>query len=423
MNFFRQQFTFIMLCIMSFFLFADQNLMAPNLTQIAEDFGFSAIERDTKLGGEISFVFWMLGGFVTLFIGYFTDKVNRIKLLTCIILIGEIPCLLTGFTQTYQQLFWMRALTGIGIGGAIPLIYSLLGDLFPAERRSAAAGTLGLITGLGMAGGQLLAGAIGPEMGWKLPFIIVAVPNFILVFFFWIFSEEPVRGGQDSGKTQISSGFDLKAYMVLFKIKTNLLVFLQGIFGTVPWSVFFTFLIDYLSQEKNYSVMDATFIVTIIGASAIFGGFIGGHIGNWLYNKKAAYVPVLCTISTTVGVIPTLFLLNMSPAAEGSGIGSIPIFYGILSGLCIAMTAPNIKAVLINVNAPQSRGSIFALYNLADDLGRGFGPVIISLLIVMFQRSLALSIAACFWLICGVFLVFMIWTYPKDQLSGHPSTS
>ena len=180
MNFFRQHFTFIMLCIMSFFLFADQNLLAPNMTQIANEFGFSPLERDTKLGGEISFVFWMLGGFVTLFIGHFTDRVNRIKLLTYIILIGEIPCLLTGFTQTYQQFFWMRALTGIGIGGAIPLVYSLLGDLFPAERRSAATGTLGLITGLGIAVGQLLAGAIGPEMGWKLPFIIVSI-NWLLV--------------------------------------------------------------------------------------------------------------------------------------------------------------------------------------------------------------------------------------------------
>ena len=74
---FKQQFTFFMLSIMSFFLFADQNLMAQNLTQIANEFGFSSLERDTKLGGEISFVFWMLGGFVTLFIGYFTDQVKE----------------------------------------------------------------------------------------------------------------------------------------------------------------------------------------------------------------------------------------------------------------------------------------------------------------------------------------------------------
>jgi len=70
----------ILLFGMSFFLFADQNLMGPNLTQIADDFGFNSIERDVKLGGEISLVFWLIGGFVTLFFGYFTDTVPGIIL-------------------------------------------------------------------------------------------------------------------------------------------------------------------------------------------------------------------------------------------------------------------------------------------------------------------------------------------------------
>ena len=44
-------------------------------------------------------------------------------------LFGEIPCL-TGFVETYQQFFWLRALTGIGIGAIIPITY-LTGRLFP----------------------------------------------------------------------------------------------------------------------------------------------------------------------------------------------------------------------------------------------------------------------------------------------------
>jgi hypothetical protein len=44
--------------------------------------------------------------------------------------------------------------------------------------------------------------------------------------------------------------------------------------------------------------------------------------------------------------------------------------------LLIAMTAPNMKAILMNVNSPFSRGRYFLIY-FADDLGRGFGPFII----------------------------------------------
>ena len=78
-----------LLFILSFFLFADQNLMGPNLTQIADEFGFNDIERDIKLGGEISLVFWLIGGFVTLFFevlyllhrfdGFFFRVVFRVK--------------------------------------------------------------------------------------------------------------------------------------------------------------------------------------------------------------------------------------------------------------------------------------------------------------------------------------------------------
>ena len=49
-----------LLFILSFFLFADQNLMGPNLSQIAAEFGFNDLERDIKLGGEISLVFWLI---------------------------------------------------------------------------------------------------------------------------------------------------------------------------------------------------------------------------------------------------------------------------------------------------------------------------------------------------------------------------
>ena len=52
-----------------------------------------------------------------------------------IILIGEIPCLLSAFAENYIQFLVLRALTGIGIGGIIPLTYSLLGDFYSSKER------------------------------------------------------------------------------------------------------------------------------------------------------------------------------------------------------------------------------------------------------------------------------------------------
>ncbi|RPI89528.1 MAG: MFS transporter, partial [Spirochaetales bacterium] len=271
----REMYAVVLLALMNFFLFADQNLMAPNLTQIAHEFGFTDIQRDTKLGGNISFVFWVLGGLVTLGIGYLTDLISRRNLFIWVVAIGEIPCLLTGFVQTYDQLFWLRAATGIGIGGALPLTYSMIGDYFSARNRASAAAWLGLAQGMGIAAGQLLAGFIGAQHGWRLPFIIVALPNFLFIILFWLTVKEPVRGNaEESLRDLIESGkvytgkINWNLYRDLFKIKTNILIFLQGIPGTVPWGVFFIFLNDFYSQDKGFSVEVATLIVMTVGGAA-----------------------------------------------------------------------------------------------------------------------------------------------------------
>ena len=80
------------------------------------------------------------------------------------------------------------------------------------------------------------------------------------------------------------------------------------------------------------------------------------------------------------------------------------------------MTAPNMKVILMNVNSPYSRGTVFSLHNFADDLGRGFGPFIIgNILIYHFGQNMAFTIANIFWLLCGIFILMMIRTFPKEN--------
>ena len=405
----------IQIALISFFMFADQNLLGPNLTLIAEDFDMVDV-KDQYLGGLIPLVFWLLGGTVSLFIGYFTDIISRKKLFTLIVLIGEIPCFLSGFADTYMQFFVLRALTGIGIGGIIPLTYSLLGDYYSSNERIKIVTLIGLASGLGIAIGQLVSGMLGESFGWRLPFILFALPNFILAVIFFITVKEPERGQMDNNVQQFKIS-DFKDFSSIFKIKTNLLVFLQGIFGTIPWGVFSIFMIDYFVVDKGYSKPIATLVITLVGGMALLSSLIGGFVGNKLYQKNPKYLPLFCGLSTILGVIPTAFLINAPIRTEHNEI--ILVIYAAFTGLLIAMTAPNMKAILMNVNNPFSRGTVFSLYNFADDLGRGFGPFIIgNVLIYYFGRNMAFNIANVFWLICGCLILLMVKTFPKEDNGG-----
>ena len=397
-------------------MFADQNLMGPNMTQIGTEFGFlTEAERDHYLGSLINLAFWLLGGTISLFIGYFTDMISRKKLFLFIVIIGEIPCLLSGFANSYTDFFIMRALTGLGIGGIIPLTYSLLGDYYSSKERIKIVTLIGLASGLGVAIGQLVSGMLGETFGWRLPFIIFALPNFILAIIFFITTKDPKRGSMDDSNQRFQIS-DFKNFGSLFKTRTNLLVFLQGLFGTVPWAVFGTFMIDYLSSDNLGYDRDgtATLALTLVGGMAILSSLIGGFIGNKLYKKNPKYLPLFCGASTILGVIPTLLLINVPPNSE-----TLLFVYSAFTGLFIAMTPPNMKVILMNVNNPFNRGKVFSLYNFSDDLGRGFGPFIIgSLLVAFFDRNIAFNIASIFWVICGCLILMMVKTFPKEHSGG-----
>jgi hypothetical protein len=50
-----------LILLVTCFIFMDQILLAPSLSNAARDFEISHVERDNKLGGEISLSLWLVG--------------------------------------------------------------------------------------------------------------------------------------------------------------------------------------------------------------------------------------------------------------------------------------------------------------------------------------------------------------------------
>jgi len=176
-------------------LFADQNLMSPNLSAIAEEFGFDDNTRDKKLGGDIAIAFFMVGVPASFLVGCLADVIHKRSLLFLwVILIGEGACFATYFITTYAQLYWCRALTGMSVGGALPLIYSVLGDYYEAKDRGWVSGAISMGCGIGISVGQGAAGILGPRYGWRSPFLVVSVTAIICAIAVWMFVPEVQRG-------------------------------------------------------------------------------------------------------------------------------------------------------------------------------------------------------------------------------------
>ena len=96
----------------------------------------------------------------------------------------------------------------------------------------------------------------------------------------------------------------------------------------------------------------------------------------------------------------------------------------VMTGSIAGVTGPNIRSILQNVSPPELRGTLFSVFNLTDDLGRGGGPYLISLLTEYSgSRRFSFSIGVSFWLVCGVLLTSMAFTIRADEIAARQRRS
>ncbi len=403
-------FLFLLLVIMN----ADQMVMSPVIGMIEKEFNIS----DSHIG-LIGGVFSIFGALISLIWGYLTDKYSRKWLLVSSILVGEIPCLLTAISGSYGELFFWRVLTGIGIGASFPISYSLVGDLFGHKERGKVVSVLGLASTIGSVLGMLVAGYTANIFGWRIPFILVSAPNLFIVPLIINILEEPKRGAYEEGFYEIGGGYSytvkLSDYANLINIRTNLLLFLQGIAGTIPWGAIPYFMIEMFIREKGMDLDKATTMFLLFALGSIAGNILGGFIGEKIYTKSKKFVPLVSAITTILGVFLTVAVFRYPYVKEG--LLSF-LSFGLLGFVAAAMdsyTGPNVKMMLLNINEPKDRGRIFSIFNLTDFVGTGIGRLVGgSLSVALGTLSGALEVTAYFWLVCGFLLMLSAWYFEFD---------
>lgn len=410
----------VIFCLASALLFADQNLMAPNLTEIAVSFGFDTKERDTYLGGFIGAAFYSVGAPAALLFGYLSHFMSRRLLFLIAVLIGEGPCILTVFVTQYWQLFVLRVLTGISIGGCLPLIFSLLSDMYVQEHRSLVSAVVQVAVGAGIAMGQGVAGYIGPLLGWRWPFVIIAFPASFCAVLMYATTEEPERGSRERAlqvghrgrhHMEYHAGLDLQKIKRLFTIRTNIYSIGQGLFGCLPWGMLLTFLNDYLAQEKGLSIPSSTSLVLGIGIGGALGVLGGGALGQYIYNQSPRHMPVFIGVSTIAGTFPMWYIVK----GDVKGHYLFSILCSILAGMLSSTVGPNVRAMIMNVNEPETRGVALALQTTLDDLGKGLGPAIVAFMISGLGRESAFFWATAGWIPCGAMLTLICNTIEGDE--------
>ena len=173
----RAGWTMLLAGVGCFVVSLDTLVVATALSTIRTDLGASLEQLEWTVNAyNLSFAVLLLTG------AALGDRFGRLRMFAAglaVFVVGSAACALAADIET---LIAARAVQGVGAALVLALALALVATTFPAERRGAAIGILGAITGLAVAGGPLVGGAVVEGIAWQwifwlnVPVGLAAIP-------------------------------------------------------------------------------------------------------------------------------------------------------------------------------------------------------------------------------------------------------
>jgi AAHS family 4-hydroxybenzoate transporter-like MFS transporter len=278
--------------------------VAPALTAAME------ISRGV-LGSVISsgLVGMMVGALVS---GPLADRIGRKPVLIGCALIFGVGSLLTATAQSVESLMAWRAVTGLGMGGAMPNAIALTSEYMPRRRRAGAVTMMICGFSLGAAVGGFVAASIIPRFGWPSVFIVGGVIPIAIALLSVFVLPESIRflvvrgGGEPRARTYLSRiapgevvagplspGYDEHGHAGAFIVSE--LFTERRAFGTILiWVIYFMNLLNlyFLNSWLPTIISDAGIPVdTAIRLTSLFqiGGIVGAVILGRLLDRTFSF--------------------------------------------------------------------------------------------------------------------------------------
>ncbi|RGE47106.1 MFS transporter [Comamonas testosteroni] len=348
----------------------DRTLPAIVVEPIRREWGLS----DTQFG-LVGAAFTVAYALTVIPLGRWSDTASRKIIMGVGLLVWSLFTGFTGLAWSYAAFFVIRICVGIGEATFGPASTSLIGDLFPSEKRSLPMG----IFMLGLPLGSLLAffttGPIVQYFGnWRAPFYIAVVPG-VLLALLMLFIKEPARGAAD-GAQEKSQPVAKPIRKVLSSWTMRWLV-VAGIFASMAAYAAGSFLVPLIQRYFGASLTTAAVMTgVIIGMSGLLGLTAGGAVADRMHRIHPKARLIFGASSMMLAAVLTALALRYEQ-------GGLLIFTALfcLGWLLQYNFYTCVYPAMQDVVEPRLRATAYAVYTaLLYILGGGMGPVLVGAL-------------------------------------------
>ena len=284
-------------------------------------------------------------GIVGFFYSALADKYNRRNLLTFLVIGLAISTTLCGMATSYSFLLTARVIAGMFGGIVNPVVYAIIADIIPEQRRGKAVGTIMTSFSLTSILGIPVGLAIADYTSWRYSFYLIALGSLIMaVIQFMILPSLPVLHGKSDFKQ------NFKRLIEIIFTKKHQLPFAVIICFTFAGFMVFPFLSAYVVNNIGLPQTDLKYIYLIGGLFTVFGNRLVGISTDRFGELKTFIPPALLSV-------PFILLYTSATDLEFSYLIVISTFFMIFIN---ARFVP-VMTLVTKHPTPEERGSFMGV--------------------------------------------------------------
>jgi len=415
-------------------------MLIPSYTVIQEEFG-----HPVALNAIPDALFVLISAAFALLWGYYTDRIDRGKVIMAGAFSWTIGMMLTAFSYNFNMLVLSRMISGAGLGCVLPVSYSIISDAIPPDERSGWFGTLAILSSVSNGVGQGLSSFLGPILTWRFPFLLLSGISVIIVIMLF-FVKIPQRGASEDELLDLAELNLEYSYRIsrrdlgeIVKKKTNRYLSVQSFFAIVPGTILVYFMTSMLTANyftelpAEIRLQTATIFAGMVGIGYILGNLLLSYLGDILFRRNKKNRARLATFCMIVSIpLALLMLINITPI-EVSKLGisypePIPtgeitsymiqtivavfkaypnyiifFFFALFASILSSGPVANRNAVMIDVNLPEHKGTAASFFNFSQAIGKGI-TLMLSFFLIMWLGSVfnMMFFAMFLWIPAGV---------------------
>lgn len=364
--------------------FYDRALPSVVLEPIKDEFGLD----DTQVG-VLASAFVLVAALAGIPLGRLADRVPRTAVAGWGLFLWSAFTAAGGLLTSFWGFFATRVGVGVGESSYAPATGSLLSDLYPSERRSRAHSLFMLGFPIGTLLAFFTAGGLAVAFdSWRAPFLIAAVPGFVVAFLV-LRIREPERGAADPTRPDAltTRGNGKQSFRSLLKVRSmyGMLLAFAG-YNFAAYAIG-TFLTPVLQRYYGLSLVSAGLIGgVVVGLTGLFGLLAGGRVLDRAARKSPAARARVAAFSLAGAAV-----FSLAGLAAGQGaLWRLVVFLSLGYLLGIVYLAAAVPVVSDVIRPEQRSGALGLMFATGYLLGGAGGPIFVGVL----SDSLAASSAS-----------------------------